>query len=124
MRRWADGDYVPRIDALALAGRAVAAWSEGLPFEAVDISEDLSADAPRHVVCAGLMAEARGRETRVDRLLPADIMADDPALAWARDFINRPKVWSAMNAVAGALQARQRLERAEVGEIVGRILSG
>ncbi|MCP5367558.1 MAG: hypothetical protein H6907_16680 [Hyphomicrobiales bacterium] len=125
MHRWADGDYVPRPEATALAGRAVAALDLGLGFAAVAVDGGLvglvgleGPDGDRRVEAAGLMAEARARETRVARLLPAGMAADDPALAWARGFINGPKVWSAMNAVAGALQARRRLARAEVAEIV------
>lgn len=104
---------------------------------APDLSSDLAAAI---VAYAGPMAEARARGTRVDEVARRDPDAMAPCedalallekagipdararvSALCRDLFNAPKVWTAVNAVAGSLQARKVLMYYDVILIVDNL---
>lgn len=114
-------DTVAKPEAAGPAGLAVALWLLGRDHPPVALDDggraalgDLAGDARALAETLALLSRARTLGTRARRL--------DPALdpVWetrARDLLNAPKVWAAVNAVAGALQARRVLSAAEVAVI-------
>lgn len=132
------------------AGCTVAAWQRGATPAPVDLAPVGAADSVRpsdalFVAVTGLAAEARSREIVFSRLAneapdrwtmlqaaAGRAEADetrrtqriDAVYAEVRDFLNAPKVWVAVNAVAGSLLARRRLGADEARDIIERTAGG
>lgn len=132
-----------RPEATRGAAFAVAAWQAGIAFEAVreDGSlEGLEWSGPGRETAAymALLAETRARQCDFKELLrrhpeawtaaaetlglanPAPDEAWRPAAVAA---LNAPRVWAHVQAVAGALLARQRVSAAQVAEIRERMFT-
>ena len=129
------------------AGRAVAGWHRGRPLAGVSVETSDAVVAPASprvglfITLAGLAAEARCRgfvfqgmaaeaPTRwADMLAKAALVEAedsrrtvlvDATYTEVRDMLNTRKVWAAVNAVAGALLARQSLAADELRTIIER----
>ena len=128
---------VPRWFAARWAGPAVAAARLGVRFESVwiaappELAGGLNGlDAPPGriaglVALAGPFAETRTRGWSLQDLArrsPGALSGVDVGLEGEiRTLFNAPKVWSGVNAIAGALQARKIVGYCEAREILGRM---
>ncbi len=125
---------IPRYQAIRVAGEAVGFWYSGLSFDHICVHGPdeggtvAGAEPSSFALCLGLLAEARGRHCGlkvIARRYPDDwTRIDSQTVDTAKEALNAPKMWAAINGVAGALQARRRLDRNEVAAVVERIMEG